>query len=158
MIEYIKNWAFSLCAASVAGSILNMLLPECSMQKTFKTVLGIFFLSSVIIPFTEVEFSDLDKLFSADNISDEIIKSEELEDISAEYLENKIITATEEILKSSNAYAKDIFIKINISENQSIDINKFVLTFDYLDDPEKISEEIYRKTGIKPKIILSGES
>ena len=54
----------------------------------------------------------------------------------------------------TGSYRKDVFKE----KNGSIDINKFAIAFEQLEDPFKLEEKIFNKTGIKPNIILSGES
>ena len=53
--------------------------------------------------------------------------------------------------------AEDILIKINISEDGSIDITKFTLVFNEKPDIEALKQALYKKTGIEPEIIVSGE-
>ena len=43
-IEGIRNWAFAVCAAAICGAVMNMLLPDGSEKRIFKTVLCLFML------------------------------------------------------------------------------------------------------------------
>ena len=157
-MEFFKEWAFSICCALIIGGILNMILPSGNMQKIFKTVLCVFFICVIAAPITEIDFSKFRFDYSNSDILEIHADENEFNKISAEYFENEIIKATNEILKNENLQAEDIYLKINISENGSIDINKFVLNFGYLENPSEIAEKIHKKTGIKPEIILLGEN
>ena len=52
------QWAFSLCAAMAAIGLCRMLLPHSNLEKTFRFVVSIFFLSSLLSPVV-VRFPDL---------------------------------------------------------------------------------------------------
>lgn len=51
MMETLKDWAFSLCLAIVAGEIMILILPTSNTTKIFKFVLSTFFLGVIIFPF-----------------------------------------------------------------------------------------------------------
>jgi len=44
------QWAFSLCAAMAAIGLCRMLVPASGMEKTFRFVVSIFFLASLLTP------------------------------------------------------------------------------------------------------------
>ena len=98
-MEEIKTWAFSICCASVAGGILNLLLPEGNVQKTYKTVFCIFFLCIIISPLSEINFSKTDFLKNKNNsFSEEKISENEFIKNSSAYIEEEIINSVNEIL------------------------------------------------------------
>lgn len=157
-MEFFKEWAFSICCALIIGGILNMILPSGNMQKIFKTVLCIFFICVVAAPITEIDFSKFRFDYSNSDILEIQADENEFNKISAEYFENEIIKATNEILKNENLQAEDIYLKINISENGSIDINKFALRLYYSENIDKLEEKIRIKTGLTPEIIISEDN
>ena len=112
---------------------------------------------AVISPLKDIDISDLNSNFDSELTYNEF-KTAEFGNVSSEYIESKITDATKELLKDEGISAEEISVEINISERTGIDINKFVLNFDYLDNPFEIEEKIYKKIGMKPEIILSGES
>jgi len=155
-MEEIKNWAFSVCCASIAGGILNLLLPEGNVQKIYKTVFCVFFLCIIFSPLSEIKTVKID--FSEnENFPEENFHENEFMQNSAEYIQNELVKSVNEILSEENLSAEDISVNVNISEEGSIDINKFALTFENFEDADSFSEKIYQKTGIKPEIIISGE-
>lgn len=157
MIEQIREWAFAVCAAAAIGELINIIMPEGGLSKTLKSVISVFFLCTVISAFTKIDFDIADFKINENKIY-ESKEFEEIDSVSEEYLEEELYKSVTEILEAEEISAKDILIKINISENGSIDINKFAIAFEQLEDPFKLEEKIYNKTGIKPNIILSGES
>lgn len=154
-MDTFKNWAFSICCASVSGGIIKMLLPEGSITKIFKTVFCVFFLCIVISPISDI---DID-IFSFFEKTDEMIFSEnKFIENSEEYIKSELISVTKNVLSENNISSEDILISVNISEDGSIDISKFTLI---LSDPKNISEieeKIFQKTGIKPNTEVLGES
>ena len=153
-MEILKNWAFSICCASIAGGILNLFIPKGGTQAIYKTVFCVFFLCIVISPLADIRFPDVD-IFNP-----EITENETFENTfsatSEKYLENEIIASVEEILKNENIICDDIFVKVNISEDGSININKFVLTFKQLENADRLAEKIGRISGITPEILILG--
>lgn len=155
----IKNWAFSVCCCVIVCGILNMILPEGSGSKIFKSVLCVFFLSVLLSPVSEFSYDILSLKNSGSDITfDYSEKENPFTDVSEEYLEKEIIKSTEEILNRQGIVPEDISIKINIQENKSIDINDFVIIVSEEQNTEELAERILKKTGIEPEIILSGEN
>ncbi len=133
-----------------------MLLPKGGAQATYKTIFCVFFLCVVISPFTEIKFPGID-IFKPDIAENETFENT-FSETSEKYLENEIITSVEEILKNENVICDDIFVKVNISEDGSININKFVLTFKQLENADQLAEKIGRISGITPEILILGEN
>ena len=155
-MEEVKSWTFSVCCASIAGGMLNFLLPKGQTQTTYKTVFCIFFLCVIISPISDIKFPDFNILKSnyyTENHFENIFSKD-----SAECLENEITALVKEILKNENVICNDILVKVNISDNGSIDITKFVLTFEKLENTDLLAEKIGETLGITPKIVILGEN
>ena len=58
-MDFLKDWAFSVCCAVLICGIFDILLPEGSFRKTFKVILSLFFICIVISPITKINFSDI---------------------------------------------------------------------------------------------------
>ena len=156
-MEFIKNWAFSLCSAAICGSVMHLVLPEGNLQKVFKTVFCVFFLCTVISPLAEIKMPDFDKI-TLQNSKENIFENNIFNETTEKQIEEQIISDTNSILFDEKLFAEDILVKVNILPDGSIEINKFILTICSIEDPEKLKDKIYQKTGIKPEIILSGEN
>ncbi|MBR3962912.1 MAG: stage III sporulation protein AF [Oscillospiraceae bacterium] len=157
-METVKNWAFAVCCASIFGAILNFLLPESGVQKIYKTVFCVFFLCVLISPLSEIDFSKFGELnIKNDKIYDENLNENEFNKNSAEYIEKEIFRSAKEIIEEENLDFNDISVKVNISEVGSINITKFALTFNDLENPDYLAEKIRDKTGLRPEIFVSGE-
>lgn len=158
-METVKTWAFSVSAAAICGSVISLIIPDGEQQKIYKVVFCVFFLCIVAAPFSEITIPNLDEIASF--FKPEVQKTAE-ENIFTEnnfsIIEDEIVSSVNEIIESEGIFAKDISVKINISENGGIDINKFVLTLDRTENISAIKEKILQKTGIEPEIIISGEN
>lgn len=154
-MEAIKSWAFSLCISAVVGSVMTFLLPEGSLQKTFKTVLCVFFLCVMLSPLSDIKLPKTDEFFRKTKTNEIIFTdSEEYE----KFLEDKIINSAEDALDEAGITAKDISLKINISKDGNIYINKFVLYLKEGTDAEKAAESVFKKAGIRPETVFYGDN
>ena len=79
-----------------------------------------------------------------------------LRDMSLDFAVSIINLVKELKLKNENIICDDIFVKVNISEDGSININKFVLTFKQLENADRLAEKIGRISGITPEILILG--
>lgn len=153
-MDLLKDWAFSVCCAVLIGGIFNIMLPDGSLKKTFKTILSVFFIYIVISPFIRINFSDIKQNFEYSSAEKEFDNNIFYED-SLDYIENEIYSSTSYFLEKNGIKDKDIFIEVNISENSGIDINKFVLKIKKEDYTESLEEEIHKEIGIMPEIVFS---
>ncbi len=156
-MDTIRNWAFSICCASLAGGILNFLLPKNDLQKTFKTVFCVFFLSIILSPLSEINFSKISfSGFEAEDFENEFAEND-FNLFSVEYIENELISSTKRILEDEQLIAEDITAKVNISEEGNININEFVLILKKSEKADSVAEKIYLETGIEPEIRILEE-
>ena len=56
-MQDIKAWIIGICFASVACTVLEMILPEGKMKKTGKYVLSIFLLCAMFVPLTKLNIT-----------------------------------------------------------------------------------------------------
>lgn len=158
-MEDIKIWAFSICSAAICGAVLNMILPEGSTQKIYKTVFSIFFLCILVSPVLKFDFENIDiteyKIYDTQHYD---ISENEFSETYTKTIEQAIYSDVSNILEEYNIYPKDISVKINIFDDGSIDINKFTLTLDQNISLAEIKNRIKEKTGIEPEIIVSEEN
>ena len=156
-METVRNWAFSICCASVIGGILNLILPKNDLQKTFKTVFCVFFLCIILSPLSEIDFNKIPfSNFNSEKFENEFAEND-FNLFSAEYIENELILSAEKILEEEQLIAEDIIAKVNISEEGNINIDEFVLILKDFEKAHLVSEKIYLETGIEPKISILEE-
>lgn len=149
----IRDWAFSICSAAICGAVMNIILPEGSTQKIFKSTFCVFFLCCVISPLLTMDFIS-EKSFSGipgGEYSGGDVLENDFYEPSARVAEEEIRTKTENILRSENIEFGNISVKVNILENGGIEINEFSIAVAY-DIPESVKEEIGNETGLIPEV------
>lgn len=157
MIEGLKNCVFSICVSAVFGSILFYLFPDGKTTKLMKIVFGIFFICSIVNPIID---SDIFKVSWDENFFDGTAETDELvfDDLYGETetkTEDKIISATAEILNDYGVIYNKINADINISEGGSINIERFEVTAEETLDA-KILSEIKNRVGAEPVQVYVG--
>ncbi len=156
-MEGIKEWAVNLAICFIASSIVVYLIPKGKLEKPMNTLLSLFLLSVILMPFIEKSF-DLDDLpkrredfaidleDKAETVRDEmnylmekqgkaaveILVGEKLKSLGLNYSEIEVIT---DIAEDSRIIIKDIVIKAELTEPQK----------------QQAAEEIEKLTGIRPK-------
>lgn len=155
-IAELKNWALALCTAAICGAVMNMLLPEGSEKRIFKTVLCVFLLCSMLSPLMSLNFSGIEESLYIDEHENGDI-TEDLLALSAKQTEKALEDKAKAVLKEKDIDFDNIFAQVNISEDGSINISRFVITADEA-DAEKIRSTVYEHTGLLPEIEYKGEN
>lgn len=158
IIENFKSWTFALCTASMCGAILNMLLPDGSEKKIFKTVLCLFLLCTMFLPILSTDFSKFDVDFKIDDNGAQMSTvTEELLNFSAESAKEAIINDTKDILSENGIVPNNISLSVNISADGSINISGFYVSVAN-GDAENIQKIVEKRTGLVPEIQYLGET
>lgn len=157
-MENFKNWAFALCVASMCGAVLNMLLPDGSEKRIFKTVLCLFLLCTMLSPILSTDFSKFNVDFASDgNDAQMSTVTEKLLDVSAAGTKKAIINDTKEALAENGIASNNISVTVNISADGSISISGFSVSV--VDgDADTIQKIVEKKTGLVPEIKYLGET
>lgn len=158
MMESIRDWAFSICVASICGTIMNSILPECDLQKIFKTVYSVFFLCCIISPIIKysgdnfnIDFGSLKPVPRYDESESYIFEN------TNKMLESEIKEKTGLLLEENNIETKNIFIKTNILDDGSIEIIDFNISV-VSGDRENIKDIVSKEIGLEPEITILGEN
>ena len=125
-MEVIKTWALSVSAASVITTVIGFLSPSGSFDKSLKIIAAFFMLLCFIVPFTETE--------AIKYMGDEVEKmsewlvdnkfNKEIENEVAEMLQTSVKSQISAYLNNIGIDNADINVKIEIDENQNIEIVK----------------------------------
>ena len=156
LMESIQNWAFAVCAAAICGAVMNMLLPEGSEKRIFKTVLCLFMLCSILSPILSTDFSDLSTELDFGESRAQSDITGELLSLSAEEVQNAIISDTAAALREKGVAADNISAEVNISPDGSINISRFSILISG-GNPDEIKKIVEQKTGLLPEIEYLGE-
>ncbi|MEG2429344.1 MAG: stage III sporulation protein AF [Oscillospiraceae bacterium] len=150
-MEVIKNIGINICITLVITAIFTMLVPNNKLDKILKFSISLFFLASLISPFfnSKLDFHiNIDDIITSSpqkNISQKA--DEQFYQIATKNLEMSI----EKLLNQKGIPIKKIKIFINNSDNNSIFINKVIVTLDKANEKyiSQIKEIIEKEVGAK---------
>lgn len=152
-MEAIRSIAVSVCITMAVTGILSILIPSKSMEKTIKLAVGLFFLSSIVLPFTNGQLSfDFDL-----EIPDEQVIHEDLEVSIQQNMqaltEQRLEQAATELLGQEKIIPEKVEVNINIAEDNSITITKVKMMLSPQDRKREagITPLIKEKFGIEPE-------
>lgn len=140
------------CFVSLAISFIDMICPEKKFDKQLKVIFSLIFVIAVINPFIKGEidfdFPEFDMVssdisFEKERYSDEVIKQ----------IEKNIENGLKNDLAEKELYPEEIFVSVNISDNNSISISKVVFYTENSETEEKIYTEIRKILGEETEII-----
>ena len=158
MMDSVRDWAFSLCVASICGTIMNGILPECDLQKIFKTVYSVFFICCVISPIIRCSGKEFNIDFDMFKTNSEYtIEESNIFENGNKLLENEINEKTKLLLEKNEIEIKNISTKTNILEDGSIEIIDFNISI-VSGDIENIKNIVAQEIGLVPEITILGEN
>ena len=158
-MEVIKSWALSVTGAAIITAVISLISPSGALEKSVKTVISLFMLLSFIAPFVKIDTSEL---FSVDVehinecIEDNKLKKEvEYETISI--LKNEIVTRINTYINENIKSKSEVDVKISISENYDIVIEKISIVLHAQTDISEIERYVKNEFGIIPEIGIRAE-
>ncbi|MBR5773280.1 MAG: hypothetical protein IKY44_00375 [Clostridia bacterium] len=58
-MESVKAWAIGICMASLAGTVAHFLAPSGNIQRIFKVVISVFFITVMVYPIVDISLDDV---------------------------------------------------------------------------------------------------
>ena len=125
-MEGLKQWLISLIFSAAAGALITVISPKGSNDKTLKTVVGIFIISSIFLPLTKMNLSD----FSLPALANELkIEQGEEGDFVIEMLEEELYKTVSETAEEFNCEINGVEIDAGYDENNCIIIQKIAVYY-----------------------------
>jgi len=153
-MEAIKEWAFSICAAAIAGAAVELISPSGNIKKMVKITVSVFFLTCMLSPmidlgidafygYGEYEPAPETEHFET-QVEDEMLK------IFTQNIQEKVNNALEEC-KIKDAKIKT---KINIGEDFSISISEIKISLgkEYAEKEGEVTDLLCERFGAKVNI------
>lgn len=162
-MESIQRWAFSLCAAAVAGAIAEIFAPNGGTKRIFRLCISVFFLCCLFSPVLKLAVQDnlIDDIFPASSASayeNDYIAANELytERITSAF-RNNICRLVKEVLEELGINDAEIQVGININADNCISINEVEITLskDIMMQKPRIINAISDCIGVVPDICFS---
>lgn len=152
MIVFLRNWVQGIAVAVILTSIFEMILPNSSLKKYIKIVLGIYIVFSIISPFVNdnVLYSfDITKeaenmiQSASDSASSSVEIENNFEDMYIDTLEEKIVSTIEKYGYNVRSCLVDANFE---GDEDELGINRVIIVLSSKNDKFYSKEE---KTNIK---------
>ncbi len=144
------------CVCCIACSIFSMFAPFGRMKKTVNLILGLFLISSMIIPFISL-FSNLTSQLTIEQSVPKFSTPDEYEyeNLVLNTTADNLVKVANELLLSEGIQAENIELSIKKNEENSIYISSIniYITQKYSDRVQDIDDIIQRNMSKKPEII-----
>ncbi len=152
----LKVWAISLCVAAVAGGVMNLLIPNTSLEKIMKLVIAAFFLSCIISPVI-LHFPEIHLTLAQDAKEEMQQVQNSLTTTVDEQVSGAVSVKVDALLKEIGVGAENISIRYNTADNASISISQIdiVLPPGFISREAEIREYISQKTGNRVNITFA---
>lgn len=152
-----KEWAFSICLATVVGCMVKIILPESGMGRLVNLVTSIFLLSCMFSGFVFKDF-DINLNFDVCDYGEDI--SKKIDEIKKNKTFGEVERQLQNMVRQDLIYKKinpvKILININTKDESSILINSieiFVKNGEEYDE-SMIKNYINNKYDVIPEIYL----
>lgn len=152
-----KEWAFSICLATVVGCMVKIILPESGMGRLVNLVMSIFLLSCMFSGFIFKDF-DINLNFDVCDYGEDI--SKKIDEIKKNQTFGEVERQLQNMVRQDLIYRKinplKILININTKDESSILINSieiFVKNGEEYDE-SMIKNYINNKYDVIPEIYL----
>ena len=159
-MEAIRSWAFALCAALIAGSMLKIILPGGNMNKIYSLTLSIFILCVMLAPF----FTNRPELrleLNAHAAQEAMVRAQALEDLVQEQSIRAAIGGVEKIVVSKLAEMgiNHRGVTINMDYDGQNGHARFEATIflgeEWLESEQRIARELENNLGFSVILLFS---
>lgn len=154
-MDFFRQWAVSLIVSAAAVTVVIILTPRGSTDKTVKAVASIFVISVIFTPFTQMKI-DFPTLEAAADYNDEIYC--DLNDSMLEACRNAVENALTEKAEEMNVTLEEICINADVNTDGCIIIHKISVTASNADgcDLKELSGALSEAAGV-PVTVLKNE-
>ena len=153
----VQHWSSIIILCAAACVLIEFLIPQGSVGKIMNSVLGVFMLCAVILPFTnqKIKFDLNLKNLQQKKETNEKKFSETLEGQTENIFKSSMKSVVAGVLRDINVTALKIEIFMDKSEEGSISIIKCKVFVDKRDEERtgKIKEEIEGKLKISAEVL-----
>lgn len=149
-----KQWAVSLIICALGGTLISLLSPRGSMEKTLRAVIGIFVVSSICTPLLKLKKTDvLLPAFVAEAVAD--TDTADLEAQMENACKNTIGKTVDAVMNSVGIKNYEIETAVDMDENYCIIIQDIEIKIHskYNGSVEGIETTVQEKLGVPVKVI-----
>ena len=154
----VKEWSSAICMAAIAAAMLQSLVPNGSMERMVKFVIGAFVILALIQPISkivpQINVDLQENTKSSANSQLEGTVKNQMSDAAQDSIKNLVITE----LNNLNIKCKNVNAIMDTNEDGSISINKVVviLAKGYDGECKKASDHLEKTLGLKMEVTADG--
>lgn len=144
----LKQWLISLVFAAMAGTLISVISPKGSTEKTLKTVVGIFIIAAICSPLTELETADFTLPVFANNNS--VQPEEGMNDYLKRALEAEVCVSLSGCAERLDIEIDDVIISAETDENGCIIIHNVLIkiqNYEY-ESAQKAADALSEELGM----------
>ncbi len=155
MIEFIKKWGTALICAAFISAICNTLLPQNSLSKVARFVVGLFLILTILYPFAKNRDFLFD--FSLDNISEIALETSTNEALILEET-NRMINARLAELLAEQGIPAAVESRVKIVADNRILFEEIIIyiTNEQQTRVAEIEQIISEQCYLRPQVVVKG--
>lgn len=149
-----KQWAVGLIICALGGTVISLLSPRGSMEKTLRAVIGIFVVSAVCTPLVELKKADsFLPAFAAQSLP--AIEAENLREQIEEACKSTAGRVIDEVMKSAGISNYEAAVNVHMNEEYCIIIQDIQIKIDSenIGSAAKIQAALQQKLNVKVNVI-----
>lgn len=158
-MEEVKAWAISICMASLAGTVAHFLSPSGNIQRIFKVVISVFFITVIVYPVVGLSGDDIGDVIDGYTYYDSYIdNTEQIADIVLKQSVAQIKSGVNDILQRLGVENSEIKVNTDISEDESIVISKIevVIAEEYRTKTTEVYDELRKNIDCEIDVYIGG--
>ena len=156
-MESIKEALAALAVSCAVGGIVWLTVPSGNMEKTVRTVVGLFICCVAITPFLNAESVDIYKDFADISFEESAVNEELYELVKLQYeraVNEEVSAVVNDALSGLGVQAEKIGVEADVKENGCINISSICI---FVDDEfrysvESVKNTVEQKTGIPVEV------
>ncbi len=154
-----KSWAISAVTAAAVVAVISLLTPSGSMEKTLKTIIGLFLLASFILPFSgsDIAAGLFDSNKGIKEIIDENKYENEMKKNVSDSLESAIETEICAYLSNAGVAFVNVEAEVSVDDKNNINTNSIVIVLRENIPNNEIITFISERFGVAPDVKVEPE-
>ncbi|MBQ8784375.1 MAG: stage III sporulation protein AF [Clostridia bacterium] len=154
-METIRLWVTGLASAAVIGAVVLVLTPGGGAEKAVKTIVSVFLISSMLLPFVKGAELSLDTELPDE---EEVIQNENgISEAMAEQFEVKLRETIENILSQKGIHTRSVSIDIKTNGDEiSVEKVTVVIKKESANNLASAKEILENELQIKADVLLEG--
>lgn len=158
-MDSVKAWAISICMASLAGTLAHFLSPSGNIQRIFKVVISVFFITVMIYPIVGLTTDDIGDVIDgytyADSYADNV---DDIADVVLKQSVAQIKSGVRDVLRTLEIDEAEITVNTDIADDDSIVISSVEITVgeEYRSEIHQIKTELSKNIDCQINVYVGG--